>query len=108
MLVDEVAIDFPNLRINLSHTGWPWVDEWCSMLWRHPNVYGDTSAYFPSGLDERLVRFMDSGRGRHKVLFGTNGIGLERCIKEFEELDISEKTKKAVLRANSVEFLGLG
>lgn len=108
MLVDEVAIDFPNLKINLSHTGWPWVDEWCSMLWRHPNVYGDTSAYYPSGLDERLVKFMDSGRGRHKVLFGTNGIGLKRCIREFEQLDISEKTKKAVLRDNAVEFLGRG
>jgi len=53
MLVDDVAIDFPNLRINLSHTGWPWIDEWCSMLWRHPNVYGDISAYFPRSLDER-------------------------------------------------------
>ncbi len=77
MLADTVAIEFPTLRINLSHTGWPWVDEWCSMLWRHPNVYGDISAYYPHSLDDRLVRFMDSSRGRDKVLFGTNGLG--RC-----------------------------
>jgi predicted TIM-barrel fold metal-dependent hydrolase len=107
MLVDEVAIDFPNLRINLSHTGWPWVDEWCSMLWRHPNVYGDISAYFPSGLDERLVRFMD-GRGRRKVLFGTNGIGLERCAAEFRAMEIRDETKRRVMRENVLEFLGLG
>jgi predicted TIM-barrel fold metal-dependent hydrolase len=108
MLVDEVAIDFPLLKINLSHTGWPWVDEWCSMLWRHPNVYGDISAYYASGLDGNLVRFMDSSRGRDKVMFGTNGIGLKRCHEEFLALDVSERTKQRVLRDNALEFLGLG
>lgn len=107
MLVDEVAIDFPDLKINLSHTGWPWIDEWCSMIWRHPNVYGDISAYFPSSLDERLIRFMDSSRGRDKVLFGTNGLGLERCKSEFLELPIRDETKIRVLRDNVHEFLGI-
>jgi len=107
MLVDDVAIDFPNLRINLSHTGWPWVDEWCSMLWRHPNVYGDISAYFPNSLDERQVRFMDSSRGRHKVLFGTNGLGLAKCVEQFRAMAIKEETKQRVLRDNAIEFLGL-
>ncbi len=107
MLVDDVAIEFPNLRINLSHTGWPWVDEWCSMLWRHPNVYGDISAYFPRSLDERQVRFMDSSRGRNKVLFGTNGLGLAKCVEQFRAMDIKEETKSRVLRENAVEFLRL-
>ena len=43
MLVDDVAIDFPDLKINLSHTGWPWTGEYIFMLWRHPNVYGEGS-----------------------------------------------------------------
>jgi predicted TIM-barrel fold metal-dependent hydrolase len=107
MLVDDVAIDFPNLRINLSHTGWPWIDEWCSMLWRHPNVYGDISAYFPRSLDERQIRFMDGGRGRDKVLFGTNGLGLEACVEQFRALPLKEETKRRVLRDNAVEFLRL-
>ncbi len=107
MLADEVAIDFPNLRINLSHTGWPWVDEWCSMLWRHPNVYGDISAYFPHSLDERQVRFMDSSRGRDKVLFGTNGLGLQTCLEQFLALPIKDETTQRVLHDNAVEFLKL-
>lgn len=107
MLVDDVAIDFPNLRINLSHTGWPWIDEWCSMLWRHPNVYGDISAYFPRSLDERQIRFMDSSRGRDKVLFGTNGLGLRACVEQFRALPIKEETQRRVLRDNAIEFLRL-
>ena len=107
MLADQVAIDFPHLRINLSHTGWPWTGEFCSMLWRHPNVYGDVSAYFPSTLDPELVTFIDSSRGRNKVLYGTNGFDLLRYKADFEGLPISDRTKQRVLHDNAVEFFGL-
>lgn len=107
MLVDQVAIDFPDLKINMSHTGWPWTGEFCSMLWRHPNVYGDVSAYFASTLDPELVMFMDSGRGRHKIMFGTNGFDLARCKQDFESLPVSDRTKQMVLHDNALEFLGL-
>lgn len=105
--VDNVAIDFPDLRINLSHTGWPWVDEWCSMIWRHPNVWGDISAYFASSLDSNLVKFMNSSRGRDRVLFGTNGLGLERAKADFLSLELREDTQRKVLRDNVREFLAL-
>jgi uncharacterized protein len=107
MLVDDVAIEFPTLRINMSHTGWPWTGEFCSMIWRHPNVYGDISAYFPKSLPQELVQFMDSSRGRNKILFGTNGFDLARFKEEFESLPISDKTKERVLNLNAREFLGL-
>ena len=107
MYVDNVALEFPNLRINLSHTGWPWVDEWCSMLWRHINVYGDISAYYARSLEPNQIRFMNGGRGRDKVLFGTNGLGLKRCKEEFMALDIRDDTKSMVLRDNAIRFLKL-
>jgi hypothetical protein len=107
MLVDDVAIDFPDLKINMSHTGWPWTGEFCSMIWRHPNVYGDISAYFPSTLDKELIAFMDSSRGRNKILYGTNGFDLARFKADFENLEISDKTRERVLHRNAVEFLGL-
>lgn len=106
-LVDRVAIDFPDLRINLSHTGWPWTAEFCSVIWRHPNLYGDISAYFASSLDAELVSFMDSSRGRNKIMFGTNGLDLARARAEFEALPISDKSKERILRSNAVAFLGL-
>jgi predicted TIM-barrel fold metal-dependent hydrolase len=106
--IDEVALDFPNLKINLSHTGWPWIDEWCSMVWKHPNVYGDISAYLPKSLDAHLIRFMNGSRGRNKILFGTNGLGLKTTIEQFKSLDITEQTAKRVLRENALEFLGIG
>jgi predicted TIM-barrel fold metal-dependent hydrolase len=106
MLVDDVAIDFPDLKINLSHTGWPWTGEFISMLWRHPNVYGDISAYFPKTLDPELVRAMDR-QLRHKVMLGTNGFPLDRCLAELDELPLRDETKVRICRDNAAEFLGL-
>jgi len=105
--VDEVAIDFPDLKINMSHTGYPWIDEWCSMIFRHPNVYGDISAYNPSHLEPTTVKFMNGSRGRNKVLFGTNSYGLQLCKDQFLELPLKEETKRRVLHDNAVEFFGL-
>jgi predicted TIM-barrel fold metal-dependent hydrolase len=106
MYVDEVAIDFPDLKINLSHTGYPWIDEWCSMLWRHNNVYGDISAYNPAHLEPATINFI-KGRGQDKVMFGTNGFGLGSMKNAFLSLDIKDSIRKKVLRDNALVFLGL-
>jgi predicted TIM-barrel fold metal-dependent hydrolase len=107
MRADEIAIHFPSLKIVLTHTGFPWVTEWISMLWRHPNVYGNIGAYMPSSLDPRLVAFMDRA-GREKVMWATNGLGLTRFKQEFLELPIRDETKKAVLRGNALKVFKLG
>ena len=107
MEVDEIAINFPNLKINLSHTGYPWIEEWCSMAWKHPSVYGDVSAYMPRHLEPTTIRFMNGTRGRENVLFGTNGLGLRACKEQFMALDLKDETKQAVLRENAIRFLNL-
>ena len=106
MYADEVALDFPDLTLVLTHTGWPWIDEWVSMVWKYPNVYGNIGAYYPSALDPTLVRFMD-GRGRDKVLWATNGLGLTRCKKEFLELPIRDENKRKILRENAIKVFKL-
>jgi predicted TIM-barrel fold metal-dependent hydrolase len=107
MYSDQVAIDFPKLELVLTHTGWPWTEEWCSMLWRHPNVYGNIGAYYPNHMPDEQVEFIDSGRIRDKVLWATNGLDLGRHKEEFLALDIREETKRKVLRENAVELFNL-
>jgi len=107
MYADEVAIDFPDPELILTHTGWPWVTEWVSMLWRHPNVYGNIGAYYPGFMPDEQVEFIDSGRIREKVLWATNGLDIGRHKSEFLDLDIREETKRRVLRENAVELFDL-
>jgi predicted TIM-barrel fold metal-dependent hydrolase len=40
-LLDEVAREFPTLRLIISQLGYPWVDETIVLLGKHPNVFGD-------------------------------------------------------------------
>lgn len=43
VLIDEVAREFPDLKIVLAHMGFPWIDETIVMLGKHRNVYSDVS-----------------------------------------------------------------
>ena len=45
MLVEPVALKYPDLKVVLGHCGFPWVWETWSLVVRHPNVYIDVSAY---------------------------------------------------------------
>jgi predicted TIM-barrel fold metal-dependent hydrolase len=71
LLIDDVALYFPELRIVAAHTGWPWVEELIALAWKHENVHVGTSAHAPKYWDPALVRFLGS-RGKGKVLFGTD------------------------------------
>jgi len=107
MYADEVALDFPELTLVLTHTGYPWNEEWCDMVWKHENVYGMMNAYFPSAWNKDQVRFMDSPKGRSKIVCGSHGFGMTRFKKEFMELPISDQTKRAVLYDNAAKILKL-
>lgn len=106
MYADEVAMDLPDLKLVLTHTGFPWIQEWISMIWRHRNVYGNIGAYFPSDLDPSIVKFMN-GRGQNKIMWATNGFGLTRCKKEFLELPLKDKVKSKILRDNALKVFNL-
>src|SRR5437660_952643 len=45
--LDQVACDFPSLRLIMSHGGYPWVLEACLVAWKHPNVYLELGAHRP-------------------------------------------------------------
>ncbi len=42
-LLDDVARDFPDLKIIVAHLGYPWVDETIVLIGKHANVYADIS-----------------------------------------------------------------
>lgn len=41
LLLDEVARDFPDLRIVVSHLGYPWIHETVVLLAKHEHVFAD-------------------------------------------------------------------
>ncbi len=52
--IDIVARDFPELKIVVSHGGYPWVNEMINVAQRNANVYLDLSEYEHSPLSDAV------------------------------------------------------
>ncbi|MEO5634677.1 amidohydrolase family protein [Gaiella sp.] len=73
ILLDEIALRYPELRIVIAHMGHPWFDETIAVIRRHPHVYADVSALVGRRwlLYQALVAAVEY-RVTHKLLFGTD------------------------------------
>jgi predicted TIM-barrel fold metal-dependent hydrolase len=73
ILLDEIALRFPRLRIVIAHLGHPWFEEAIQVVRRHPNVYADISALVSRRwlLYQALVAATEYGV-MGKLLFGTD------------------------------------
>ncbi len=107
--IDQVALDFPELVIVGGHVGYPWTEEMVAVCRKHPNVHIDTSAYTSKRLPPELVRYMKTGSGRKKVLFGTNYpmIGHAHALEGLAGLGLDEETKGLYLEGNARRVFGL-
>ncbi len=106
--LDQVAIDFPELKLIGIHIGIPWTDEMISMCWKHENVYTAGDAYAPKYWPPNYVHYANS-YGRHKVMFGTDWpvIDPERAVAEVEELGLREESKQMLMRDNALRVFNL-
>jgi uncharacterized protein len=107
--LDNVAHEFPELRIVGGHIGFPWAAEMISLMMKHPNVYVDTSAYKASRFPAELVAYM-RGPGKRKVLFGTNYPMLTpmECLAGLDSLALGEDGLAAFLAGNARRAFKLG
>jgi predicted TIM-barrel fold metal-dependent hydrolase len=106
--LDQVAIDFPELRLIGIHIGVPWTEEMISMAWKHEHVYIGADAYAPKHWPKALVQYIDS-YGRDKVLFGTDWpvISPVRAMEEIETLGLRDEAKQKLLRENALKVFRL-
>jgi uncharacterized protein len=73
MHMDQVAVDFPDLKIVLAHLGHPWEGETIAVIRRNPNVFADLSAlYYRPWQFYNSMRLLVEYRADHKVLFGSD------------------------------------
>ena len=106
--LDQVAIDFPELKLLGIHIGVPWTDEMISMCWKHENVFTAGDAYAPKYWPESFVHYANS-YGKEKVLFGTDWpvIDPERAVKEIDELGFRDDAKQLLMRDNALRVFKL-
>jgi hypothetical protein len=108
MFVDDVAVDFPDMKIILAHPSFPWQDEALSVATHKPQVYIDLSGWSPKYFPPQLVQYANSLL-QDKVLFGTDYPLLtpERWLADFDKLPIKDSVRPKILKDNAARLLGL-
>ena len=113
LLLEDVLVRHPKLRVYVMHYGSPMVDEMIAVLYTHPQVYVDIGGiqwtYPREYFYGQLKKFIDAGFG-NRVMFGSDQMiwpGLiEPSIAIIEEAPfLSEEQKRDILYNNAARFL---
>ena len=108
MLLEDVAIDWPDIQIVVAHPSWPWQDEALSLALHKPNVWIDLSGWSPKYFPPQLVQYANTLL-KDRMLFGSDFplIQPDRWLKDFEEAGFREEVETLILKKNAVRLLGL-
>jgi len=113
---EDVAYDFPELKIVLAHLAWPWVLEAVALALKYPNVYLDTSAlYFDNPKD--FIHFAMAKQVpltvwerslRKQLVFGSNypRVEIKNMAAAVRSLGLSQGCLELVFRGNAERLLG--
>jgi predicted TIM-barrel fold metal-dependent hydrolase len=108
MLLDDVAVDFPDMPIVIAHPSFPWQEEALSVATHKPQVYIDLSGWSPKYFPPILVQYANTLL-KDKVLFGSDYpvLSPERWMEEFEKLPIKPEVKQKIFKENAARLLKL-
>jgi len=118
LLVDEVAVDFPDVRFVICHLGNPWFVDTAQVLYKNENVYADVSGltledpgptyrrFLADGIEKLVAYIGDPGR---KLMYGTDwplvGMGTYRGV--FEALGLPEGSMDAIRWKTAKELFNI-
>jgi predicted TIM-barrel fold metal-dependent hydrolase len=105
--VDDVAVDFPKMKILLAHGGRPlWMNSAFFLLRRHANVFLDISGIPPQSLLSYFPRLAEIA---HKTLFGTDWPGpgvpdIKKNLDDFRALPLARQTQQQILSKTALSI----
>jgi predicted TIM-barrel fold metal-dependent hydrolase len=111
LMVDDVAFDFPDLKIICAHMGGHQYMDVHSMLVRHRNVYADLcfwplNPHYKDLMPWRLL----GDTVPDKILLGSDypcGQTPKEAVEAVQNLPVSEEFKLKILGENAAKLLGL-
>ncbi|MEE2659411.1 MAG: amidohydrolase family protein [Candidatus Latescibacterota bacterium] len=120
LIVDEIAMRYPELRVIMAHLGHPWQVETCTVIRKHPHVYADLSANFyrPFSFWEQMVKATE-WNVLPKILFGTDYpvTGVAETIEHLRKVNeivegtplpkVSLEAMEEIIHRDSLKLLGI-
>ena len=102
LLVDDVAVDYPDVRFVMCHLGNPWFQDAAEVLYKNDNVYADISGltlgeftydferYVAMRLKDMITYMGDPGK---QLMYGTDWplVHMKPYVKLLQELDFTDE-----------------
>jgi hypothetical protein len=108
--VDDVAMDFPEMRIVAGLGGWPWVPELIGLARRHQNLYISTAAHRPKyfatpGSGWEMLMQYGNTLLQDKVVFAsswfTYSLPIKQVVEEMLVLPLKDSVKEKWMYKNA-------
>jgi uncharacterized protein len=106
--IDFVARDFPELKIVISHGGYPWVNEAIIVAQRNRNVFIELSEYEFSPMSEAYVQAANTMIG-DKILFASAHpfVDFRQALETYKKLPFTPEVRQKIMHDNAARLLGL-
>jgi len=106
--IDDVAADFPDLKIICLHPSYPWQDEAIAMAIHKPNICFDLSGWAPKYFPEALKREIKS-RLKDRVMFGSDYplFPYETLFAAWKEENYPPEIMERIYYKNAIRILDL-
>lgn len=115
LLLEDVFVRHPKLRLFVENAGYPYRDEMIAMMYQYPQLYADVSTIswiIPrTAFYDYLEAFVRAGLGK-RLMFGTDQmVWPEKIGKAVEAIEqapfLTEEQKRDIFYNNAVHFLHL-
>lgn len=115
LLMEDVLVKHPRMRVNIMHAGFPMLDETLALLYAHPQVYVDTGVIVytqPRPTFYRYIQALVDAGFEDRILFGSDQMvwpeTLDRAITVINEAPfLTEAQKRDIFYNNAARFLRL-
>lgn len=107
--IDDVAADFPKLRICMAHPSWPWADIGIAVVQNKKNVFMDISGMRPRYFPDAIKKYLHIKSFVRKVMFGTDYpfFCVSQHINDLKFLRLKPEHINHILYDNAFGFLRL-
>jgi len=107
LLVDDVAVDYPDVNFIMCHLGNPWFNDAAEVLYKNDNVYADISGLVLGDFGYEFERYMVQrvkdmitymGKPGRQLLYGSDWplVRMGPYVKFLANLDLPAEDKEAI------------
>ena len=112
--IDDLAVDYPDLKIVICHVGNPWIKDCMEVVYKNKNVYADISGLVLGDFSDKFERYMKkeieemityAGDPKY-LLYGTDWpiSNMKSYLKFIDQLELADEKKELILWKNAAQL----